>query len=52
MNYEDKMVQIQFEKRQKQNCKEGFVHEIKEHVQHKDPHGVNLLNSTENTHKD
>ena len=51
MNKEDKMVQIHFEKWQKQNCK-GFVHEIKEHVQHIDRHGVNLLNSTENTQKD
>jgi hypothetical protein len=33
------MVQIHFEKWQKQHCKEGFVHEIKEHVQHIDPHG-------------
>lgn len=45
------MVQIHFEKRQKQNCKGGFMHEIKENVQHIDPHGVNLLNSIEKTQK-
>jgi len=43
------MVQIHFEKWQKQNCKEGFVLETKENVQHIDPHGVNLLNSIEKT---
>jgi hypothetical protein len=45
------MVQIHFEKQQKQNCKEGFVHEIKEEVQHTDPYGADLLDSNWKTEK-